>query len=80
MDAADERSGLCFSHSSWQFIHCHNADGHAKAFRATDKFEKIAENNLGDGGGNATPVVSDNKILIRTDHSLFVWGQIRESR
>ena len=49
-------------------------DGHATVFKSTDKFEKIAENNLDDGGGNATPVVSDNKILIRTDHSLFCVG------
>ena len=50
-------------------------DGHATVFKSTDKFEKLAENDLGDGGGNATPVVSDNKILIRTDHSLFCVGE-----
>jgi hypothetical protein len=49
-------------------------DGKATVFKSTDKFEKLSENNLGDGGGNATPVVIDNKILIRTDHSLFCIG------
>jgi hypothetical protein len=49
-------------------------DGKATVFRSTNKFEKVAENSLGDGGGNATPVISHNKILIRTDHSLFCIG------
>lgn len=50
-------------------------DGKATVFKSTGEFQKISENDLGDGGGNATPVVVDDKILIRTDHSLFCIGK-----
>lgn len=50
-------------------------NGVATVFKSTDKFEKISENDLGDGGGNATPVVVGNRMLIRCDHTLFCVGE-----
>ncbi|QDV25472.1 outer membrane protein assembly factor BamB family protein [Aureliella helgolandensis] len=49
-------------------------DGKVTVFKSDQDFQLVSENELEDGGGNATPVVVDHKILIRTDHSLYCIG------
>ena len=49
-------------------------DGILTVFKSSDKFELVAKNDLDDGGGNATPTVVNNKLLIRTDHALYCIG------
>ena len=45
-------------------------DGKMIVFKVMPKFEKIAENDLGDGGF-ASPVICGGQLFLRTSRSLY---------
>jgi outer membrane protein assembly factor BamB len=49
-------------------------DGLMHVFKATDRFEEIARNNLGDGGF-ASPVICGGRLYLRTLHHLYCIGE-----
>ena len=51
-----------------------NEAGKMYVLRASDKFEIMAENDLGDGGF-ATPTIVGGRIYLRTDHQLYCIGK-----
>ena len=51
-----------------------NEVGRTYVFRAGDKFELVATNDLGDGGF-ATPVIAGGHIYLRTNHYLYAIGE-----
>ncbi|REJ68798.1 MAG: serine/threonine protein kinase [Planctomycetota bacterium] len=54
-------------------IYIPNEAGKLYVFRAADKFEMLAENDLGDGGF-ATPVIVGGRIYLRTNRWLYCIG------
>jgi outer membrane protein assembly factor BamB len=49
-------------------------DGLMHVFKAADRFEEIARNNLGDGGF-ASPAICGGRMYLRTSHHLYCIGE-----
>jgi outer membrane protein assembly factor BamB len=50
-----------------------NEAGKMFVFRSGAKFERVAENDLGDGGF-ASPVICGGRLYLRTNHRLYCIG------
>jgi hypothetical protein len=48
-----------------------NESGKTYVLKAGPRFEVVAENDLADGGGFATPAVCGSQIFVRTEHKLY---------
>jgi outer membrane protein assembly factor BamB len=68
-----QRLGGNFSASptlAGEYVYVPDEDGKMIVFKVTPKFEKIAENDLGDGGF-ASPVICGGQLFLRTSRSLY---------
>ena len=70
--------GRAFTSSPWTYddkIFCLNEDGVAFAIQPGPQFEVLYQNALADDDmGMATPVIIDDKLLIRTSARLYCIG------
>ena len=51
-----------------------NEEGVTFVIKASDEFEVVAQNDLGDGGF-ASPVICGGRIYLRTNHHLYAIGE-----
>jgi outer membrane protein assembly factor BamB len=56
-------------------IYATSEEGKTFVFRASDRYEPVAENELG-GGCLATPAICGNQIFLRTDSELYCVGGV----
>lgn len=54
-------------------IYAADENGKVHVFQTGKTFQRVAENNLNDGGF-ATPAICDDQIFLRTDHRLYCLG------
>jgi len=71
-----ERLGGAFSASPTlvgDLLYVPNEAGTTFVLKASDQFEIVARNDLGDGGF-ATPVICGGRLYLRTSHHLYAIG------